>query len=108
MRFHRGGLPATLSCPDGDEGYEHGRVCRSIVQLVAACRALQTLAAVNSKFTPAFAITLDNDGDVADGPIAFAAQGGCSHDHSGTGFSAANLTTRAGRGAKSGFAIGSS
>jgi len=25
------------------------------VQLVAACRALQTLAAVNSKFTPAFA-----------------------------------------------------
>ena len=27
----------------------------SIVQLVAACRALQTLASVNSKFTPAFA-----------------------------------------------------
>ena len=27
----------------------------SIVQLIAACRALQTLAAVNSKFTPAFA-----------------------------------------------------
>jgi len=27
----------------------------SIVQLVAACRALQTLAAVNSKFTTAFA-----------------------------------------------------
>jgi len=27
----------------------------SVVQLVAACRALQTLAAVNSKFTPAFA-----------------------------------------------------
>lgn len=27
----------------------------SIVELVAACRALHTLAAVNSKFTPAFA-----------------------------------------------------
>jgi Cys-rich four helix bundle protein (predicted Tat secretion target) len=27
----------------------------SIVQLIAACRALQTLAAVNSNFTPAFA-----------------------------------------------------
>jgi len=27
----------------------------SIVQLIAACRALQTLAAVNSRFTPAFA-----------------------------------------------------
>lgn len=27
----------------------------SIVELVAACRALQTLASVNSKFTPAFA-----------------------------------------------------
>ncbi len=27
----------------------------SIVQLIAACRALQTLASVNSKFTPAFA-----------------------------------------------------
>jgi Cys-rich four helix bundle protein (predicted Tat secretion target) len=27
----------------------------SIVELIAACRALQTLASVNSKFTPAFA-----------------------------------------------------
>ncbi len=27
----------------------------SVVQLVAACRALQTLSAVNSPFTPAFA-----------------------------------------------------
>ena len=27
----------------------------SIVQLIAACRAMQTLAAVNSRFTPAFA-----------------------------------------------------
>jgi Cys-rich four helix bundle protein (predicted Tat secretion target) len=30
----------------------------SVVELIAACRALQTLAAVNSTFTPAFAKTV--------------------------------------------------